>query len=104
MSDSENIISIRILDRDYKIKCPPDEAQELQAAARYVDDQMRKVRSSGSVTSTDRVAVVTALNVSHELMSLKKQKNNYIDMMNTRISDLQGRIQNFLTAQEEVAV
>lgn len=104
MSDSNNIISINILDRTYKIKCPPDEAQELQEAARHIDEQMRKMRQSGGPTSTDRVAVVVALNAYHELMMLQKQKNNYIDNMHQRIKDIQKKIDNFLTTDEEVLV
>ncbi len=102
MNDSENVLTINILDRSYKIKCPKEEASELQAAAQYVDEQMRKVQTS--VTSTDRVAVITALNICHELMSLKKQKANYIDMMNQRLQNILGRIQNFLATEEEVIV
>lgn len=104
MNDNENIISIKIMDRTYKIKCPSSEAQELQEAAHQVDEQMRKIRQSGSANSTDRIAVVTALNICHELIALKKQKNTYIDMMNQRIQDLQNRIQKFLAVDEQVTV
>lgn len=102
MNDSsDNVVSIKILDRSYQIKCTPDEVQALQESANYVDEQMRKMRHSGNSTSTDRIAVVTALNICHELMLLKKQKSSYIDVMNRRIQDLQHRIQNFLTSAEE---
>jgi len=101
MNDSENIVTIKILDHYYKIKCPPNEAHDLQEAAQHVDDHMRKVRQAGNVTSPDRLAVVTALNISSELMALRKQKKTYIESMNERIIQLQSRIQNFLTAEEE---
>lgn len=104
MNDSDNVISIKILERIYKIKCPPEEAHDLQEAARYVDEQMRKIRQSGNITNTDRIAVVVALNICHELFTLKKQKNNYIDTMSQRIQELQHRIQKFLAAEEEITV
>lgn len=104
MSDSENIISIKILDRTYQVKCPPEEAFELQQSAQYVDQQMRKIRQATNINNTDRIAVVAALNICQELLQLKKQKNQYIDEMSHRITDLQSRIQNFLAAEEEVAV
>lgn len=105
MSKAEdNILSVTILDRSYKIKCPPDQAQELQQSAHYVDEQMRKIQQAGNINSTERVAIVTALNIYHELMQLQKQKNNYIDVMNQRIQDLQHRIENFLATSEEIAV
>lgn len=104
MSDNGNIISIKILDRTYNIKCPTEEAHELQQAAQLLDERMREFRQSAGSSSTDRVAIVAALNFCHELMVLKKQKNSYIDGMNQRIKDLQDRIQNFLATEEEVAV
>lgn len=105
MSHAEdNILAITILDRSYKIKCPPDQAQELQASAHYVDEQMRKIQKASNINSAERVAIVTALNICHELMQLQKQKNNYIDVMNQRIQDLQHRIENFLATNEEITV
>ncbi len=104
MTDSENIIEVKILDRGYRIKCPTDKAQDLQEAARHVDEQMRKVRQSGTVMSTDRVAVVAALNVCHELLALQKQKNNHIDIMFERIQNLQSRIENALAEEQHTAV
>ncbi|WP_304985888.1 cell division protein ZapA [Coxiella-like endosymbiont] len=109
MSDVEqNIISVKILDRSYKIKCPPEQAQALQQAANYVDEQMRKVRKTVNINSTEHITIVTALNIyhelMHELMHLRKQKNNYIDVMNQRIQDLQRRIENFLETNQEIAV
>ncbi len=104
MTRTENVISIKILDRTYKIKCPLEQAQALQEAAHLVDEQMQKMRQTGNMTSIDRLAVVVALNISHELMILKKQKNQYIDEMNERILDLQQRIQKVVNTDEEVVV
>ena len=105
MKDTEDhLIAVKILDRDYKVKCPADKTKALQESASYVDEQMRKLLQSTTVHSTDRVAIITALNICHEFMQLKKQKDNYIDIMNQRIQDLQRRVENFLASNEEIAV
>lgn len=105
MSDDEHhVISVKILDRSYQIKCPPEQTQALQESASYIDQQMRKFRQNTQINNTERVAIVTALNICHELMQLRKQKNNYIDVMNQRIQDLQHRIENFLVASEQIEV
>lgn len=100
----QNIISVKILDRSYKIKCPPEQAQALQKAANYVNEQIRKIRQTVNINSTEHITIVTALNICHELMQLRKQKNNYIDVMNQRIQNLQRRIENFLETNEEITV
>ena len=94
--EDNDVISIKILDRTYKIKCTPSEAHDLQNSARYLDEQMRKVRQGGMVTNTDRVAVVTALNICHELLELRKKQNQNIELVNQRIHDLHDRVKKTL--------
>ncbi|MBV52916.1 MAG: cell division protein ZapA [Coxiellaceae bacterium] len=101
---TENLISIQILDRKYSIKCPTSEVLELQEAARVVQDNMKQLKRSGSISTTDQLAVVSALNVTHELLLLKKQNNNYINVMNKRLQDLQKRIEKFLAVEEEITI
>lgn len=106
MSDAEqNLISVKILDRSYKIKCPPEQVEALQEAANYVNAQMQKMRQTVvSVNGNERIAVVTALNICHEFIQLRKQRNNYIDVINQRVQDLQRRIENFMETNKEITV
>lgn len=104
MTDSDNIVSIKILDRTYQVKCPPDEIAQLQESATYLDEQMRKMRQVGAstVNSVERLAVVAALNLCRELTMYKKQNNTYIDVVHDQIKLLQNRIQKFLETKEEI--
>ncbi len=98
----ENVITIKILERFYKIKCSPQESIELQEAAQYLDEQMRRVRQSGPVSSPDRMAIVVALNIYCELLRLRKQKNQSIDNITQRISELQRKIDASLAEDEKI--
>ena len=102
MSEENNLIKVKILDMEYPIRCPKHEEQPLQEAAKYLDEQMRVVRQSGTITSTDRVAIVTALNLAHKLFQERKQKNEYVDEVRERVRKLENKIQNSLVAPEEV--
>lgn len=102
MSDGQ-LIEVKILDREYKIKCPKEEMQELQEAARLVDNRMRELRKAGSTTSLEQVAVVTALNMAHDLMLSKQQKHSYVDMMSNRIQELHQKIEQAVADVETVA-
>ncbi len=102
MSDQDNIVSIKILDRTYQVKCPQDEASQLQESVHYLDEQMRKIHQAGGVNTTERVAIVAALNVCRELMVYKKQNNSYIDVVHDQIKLLQTRIQKFIGSKDEV--
>jgi len=61
-------VRLRILDNDYQVACPPQEKDDLLAAARYLDEKMRAIRSAGNVIGTERIAVMVGLNIAHELL------------------------------------
>lgn len=65
---SPNSVTVHILDKEYSIICPPEERNNLVGAARYLDGKMREIRSSGKVIGADRIAVMAALNITHELL------------------------------------
>ena len=70
-----NTVSVDILDKEYQVACPPDEEAALSQAARYLDQHMRDIRSTGKVIGLARVAIMAALNISHELLALKTGDN-----------------------------
>ena len=70
-----NTVSVDILDKEYQVACPPDEEAALTQAARYLDQHMRDIRSTGKVIGLERVAIMAALNISHELLALKSGDN-----------------------------
>jgi cell division protein ZapA len=61
-------VTVQILDKDYPISCPPQQRTDLENAARYVDGKMREIRNSGKVIGAERIAVLAALNIAHELL------------------------------------
>ncbi len=69
MSGSEPV-SIRILDREYTVGVSEDERASLTAAARMLDSRMRELRGTNKMVAPDRLAVLTALNLAHELQQL----------------------------------
>lgn len=79
MSSSEPV-SIRILDREYTVGVSEDERASLTAAARMLETRMRELRGSNKMVAPDRLAVLTALNLAHELQQLRDDgsRNNEV--------------------------
>ena len=71
MSASNEAVNVRILDREYTVGVPAEERESLLAAARLLEDKMREVRGGNSIAAVDRVAVLAALNLAHELQQLR---------------------------------
>lgn len=70
---SSEAVNIRILDREYTIGVAPEERDELIAAARMLDAKMREIRNANRMASVDRVAVLAALNLAHDLHQLRQE-------------------------------
>ena len=68
---SSETITVRILDKEYQVACPPDERQALLDSAHLLNERMKSIRGSGSVVGLERMAVMAALNLSHELLQAK---------------------------------
>lgn len=66
---SSDGITIHILDKEYMIGCTEEERHDLQRSADYLDTKMREIRDSGKIVGSDRIAVMAALNISHELLA-----------------------------------
>ncbi len=71
MSDEAKTLDVTILGKSYRVTCAPSEEKDLLAAVDYVDTRMTEVRESGKTMALERVAVMTALNIAHELLSGK---------------------------------
>lgn len=71
MSRGSNTVAVTILEKDYQIACPPEQQSELLLSARHLDEQMRAIRSTGKVIGLERIAVMAALNISHELLKTR---------------------------------
>lgn len=64
-------VSVRILDREYTVGVEENERDSLTAAARLLDTRMREIRGSNRMAGVDRIAVLAALNLAHELQQLR---------------------------------
>ncbi len=74
MSGDSAPVNIRILDREYTIGVVTAERDSLIAAARMLDAKMREVRGNNRMAAVDRVAVLAALNLAHELQQLRQEQ------------------------------
>lgn len=101
MSEVHNTVSLNILGKLYKIKCPQDKITELREAAQYLENKMRETTHAGKIPSADQLAVITSLNIVHELLAQKKQANTYIDNMGQQIRALQIKIENAVASSKE---
>ena len=88
---SKNSVDIKILDKDYRVSCPPEEQDGLRASAEFLNGKLNEIRSKGSIIGNERIAVMAALNLAHELVTGQDYQNGFEDL-DTRVSNLQKKI------------
>lgn len=93
----QNTVTVSLLDRKFDIICPPERIRELQEAARYLDQVMRQTQESSQIIGLDRIAVISALNITYELLALKRENQTTVQQMSERIAALQEKIEQTLT-------
>ncbi|MFP4155757.1 MAG: cell division protein ZapA [Halothiobacillaceae bacterium] len=85
-------VNITILDKEYRIACPPEEREVLHRTAQYLDERMREIRAARRVIGADRIAVLAALNITHELLELKDRELAVDDEISKRLELLARQI------------
>jgi len=96
-------LDIKLQGRAYSVACPPEEREALLEAAAMLDAKMadiaKKTRSTG-----ERLAVMAALNLAHELVSQKNSPAAPLDGddLKRRIESMEARLDSALAQQEDL--
>ncbi len=97
MSEKEpTAVTVRILDKEYFVACPPDERPDLLDSAEYLNKKMREIRDTGKVVGADRVAVMAALNMANELLRLRKLEQELSGSVSGRVKHIRERVEGAL--------
>ena len=91
-------VNVKILDREFTVGVEPDERDSLVAAAQLLDARMREIRGSNRMAALDRVAVLTALNLAHELLQLKQAAEQRDQALNRTLGELNRKLDGLFDA------
>ena len=94
--DKSKSVTVTLLNKEFQVSCPANAEDQLNDAARYLNDKMREIRKSGRVIGMERIAVMAALNIAYELAVLRQQQEAYLKSVSTQIEHLQNKIDNAL--------
>jgi len=64
-------LDVAIMGREFRVACPEEEREGLLQAVSYLDRKMREIRDSGKVIGLERIAIMAAINITHDYLSSK---------------------------------
>ena len=100
MSGSTKTLDIKLLDRELRVACPDNERGELLDAVAYLEKKMRGIRDAGKIASVERIALMAALNITHELLTIKLGRGFDLSDFKRRMESMQAAIDKALAEQE----
>jgi len=77
MNQKSKTLDVTIMGRTYKVACSEEERNALLSAVAYLDRTMTEIKSAGRVASAERIAVMAALNITHELLSSRNSASGF---------------------------
>ncbi len=95
-------LDVIILDQEFRVACPEDERAELLETVAYLDKKMREVRDTGKVVTLERIAIMAALNITHELLTTRLGAGFDLGEFKRRISSMQATIESTLEEQDKL--
>ena len=101
MSDAATI-EVTLMGRTYKVACAEGERESLMQAVAYLDVKMNEIKKSGKVVGSERIAVMAALNVAHELLSMRVGGGFDLGRAKRRISAIESKLDAAIAKQENL--
>ena len=77
MNHKSKTLDVTIMGRTYKVACSDEERNALLSAVAYLDRKMTEIKNAGRVGSAERIAVMAALNIAHELLSSRNHASGF---------------------------
>ena len=104
MSSNPKPINVTLLDKEYLIACTDEERDLLLRAIELLNAKMREVKASGKVIGSERIAVMAALHIAHDLLQYKDRNESYTSSVDNLIRRLQNKIDDALVKGKQMEI
>ena len=107
-------LEVKLLDKDYRISCEPEERSQLLAAAALLDAKLQEAGDripggtpQGARGSGERLAVMVALNLAHELLAMQSTPQHLAatlesETIQRRIDFIEAKLDESLAQHEQL--
>lgn len=102
MSADSKGLDISLMGREFKVACPEGEEKQLLASVEYLNQRMQEIKASGRVVGNERIALLTALNITHEFLTRQTPKGFDMGDVRRRIEVMQATIDDALAEQDKL--
>ena len=94
----KTIIKIKISNREYQIKCPIDEQNELIRTAKFINQQISSIQVHQGLESHESLNMIATLNFTNELINQNQKKDSELQKAKNKIKELEKTIDELIRA------
>ena len=95
-------MDVTIMGREFRVTCPDEERKGLLEAVSYLDKKMREIRDSGKIVGSERIAIMAALNITHELLTTRNREGFDMEEFKRRIDCMQAALDAVMPEQDKL--
>jgi len=104
MSEKSTSVQVKILEKEYHINCPPADQEALMKSARYLDENMRKIKERGNIHGGEKIAVIAALNITHDMLKKNRLINQTRHVNAEQIKKLEDKVDLALEKSRQLEI
>ena len=104
MSEQSTAVQVKILDKEYQVNCPPADQEALLKSAKYLDENMRKIKERGNIHGAEKIAVMAALNITHDMLKKNRAINEARHTTAEHVKDIEDKINLALAASRQLEI
>jgi cell division protein ZapA len=102
MSKEAKGLDVNIMGREFRVSCTEEERRDLLKAVDYLNAKMRDMRDTGKVIGVERIAIMAALNITHEYLSTRMDGGFDVGEFKRRMLSMQATIDQAINGQDEL--
>jgi len=104
MSETITSVQVKILEKEYQINCPTADQEALMKSAHYLDENMRKIKERGNIHGGEKIAVIAALNITHDMLKKNRLINETRHINAQQIKELEDKVDLALEKSQQLEI
>lgn len=104
MNEQSTAVQVKILDKEYQVNCPPADQEALIKSAQYLDENMRKIKGRGNIHGAEKIAVMAALNITHDMLRKNRMINETRHSTAQQVKGLEDKIDMAIARSRQLEI
>ncbi len=104
MNEQSTAVQVKILDKEYQVNCPPSDQEALMKSAKYLDENMRKIKGRGNIHGGEKIAVMAALNITHDMLRKNRMINESRHITAQQVKVIEDKIDLAIATSRQLEI